>query len=122
VIGNLHVEQEVAPEVNTTGEVVLLFQETGSQAAKPQLFITSKEDPVTVTVRSGKTTEFENYTSTTTLNFVATGEKKKVELPIGGDLLDRCTIVRVTKGSIVLAAVSPQPFTMFFRRPETIRS
>ena len=122
MIGTLHVGQEVAPEVNTTFEVVILFFDPGFSGALPQIFLTALENPTTVEIRSGRTSQFESFANLQTENFTNLGEQRMVPIPIGADLLDSGTIVRVTRGRIALSAISPRPFQMHFRRPETIRA
>jgi hypothetical protein len=78
-------------------------------------YITALRPNSQITVLSGRGADTDAYTATTLLALASRGQKGRVELPVGGDMTDQVSVVRVDEGQVAVSVVSPSRVKAEFR-------
>jgi hypothetical protein len=111
----LYVERETHPFVAEGTEIMFIFRDGALANALPNLYITALENDCEVDVKSGFGGNTNAFTSTTNIMFAQKGQKERVGLPIGGDIIDLVSVMEVTRGKVAVTVVSPLRVKMEFR-------
>jgi hypothetical protein len=111
----LYVEQEVVPFAEAGKEIMLIFQDHGPASARPIVCVTALRPNSQITVLSGKGGNTDAFTATSLLALADRGQKGRIELPIGGDMTDQVSVVRVDDGQVAVSVVSPSRVKAEFR-------
>jgi len=111
----LYIERELIPFAEEGKEIMLIFRDHGLANALPQVYVTALEPNTEVQFRSGSGGDTDAFTSTSTVTLPNRGQKDLEAIPIGGDLTDRVTAIRIISGAAAVTIVSPSRVKAEFR-------